>query len=204
MVPNPINSKPRIARRPRRRNVNSLIAQKVNEHMYGKVIKPSASPPVFSLQPWNDMIVCDKIRVDKSEITYSIDKLASNLIKQAGLYTQSGQIYTGCSVEFQIVNFNIWNISNESGGILRVHPTDFLSSIDQTHELTNIGSRATKNQYAALSYEFPSSHQQHVHYKGQKALQNKVDDDQLGNLSIIDVNGHSDVEIHVKVSWRCA
>ena len=33
---------------------------------------------------------------------------------------------------------------------------------------------------------------------------NRINDEQLGNLCIIDVNGHSDVEIHVKVRWRCA
>ena len=104
MVPNLVGTKPQVTRRPRQRNINSLIARKVNERMYGKILKPSASRPLFSLQPCNDIIVRDKVKLDNSEIVYTIDKLASNLVKQTGAYTQSGQNTLGCGVEFQIVN----------------------------------------------------------------------------------------------------
>lgn len=203
MYPNP-RTKPRSANRSRpRANLNSLVTQKVNEHIKGKSFKPSPSPPVFQLQPWNDAIIRDKLKINQTELTYSITKLAMNLVKQIGLYTQHEQVYNSCGVEFQIQSITAWNISEVSGGFIRLLPIDFTNSTDQSHELATPASNAAKNQYAAVGYVFPSAHQQHVHYFPPTTLKN-YDDDQLGNLCIIDVNGNSDVELHVKVKWRSA
>jgi hypothetical protein len=202
-IPNARRGKPQRFNRARSNlNITSIVNRKVNEEMRGKVLKSRTSPPVFSLQPWNNTIVRDKLKISGTEHFYKIETLARALRKQVGAYTQVGNAYTGCGIEFQIVSIMVWNINDTSGGFLRVLPIDFLSGGDQSHELQNISSNAVKNQYASCGYVFPSSHQQHVHYLPQSALESVGDT--LGTLVLLDVNTQSDVEMHVTVRWRCS
>lgn len=184
------------------RNITSIVNRKVNEELRGKVLRARPTPPVFSLQPWNNVTVRDKLKITGNEHYYKIQDLARVLRKQVGAYTQAGSTYTGCGIEFQIHGLIAWNISDLSGGFLRLLPMDFLTGTDQSHELQNISSNATKNQYAACGFIFPSSHQQHVHYLEQSFLEDVKDS--LGTLVLIDVNSQSDVELHVTVRWRLA
>lgn len=204
MFPNPRTTRPSNANRSRPRiNINSLVNKRINEHIHGRSFKPSPSPPVFQLQPWNEITARDKLKISTTELTYSISKLANLFIKQVGLYTQVGSVITNCGVEFQIISITAWNITDTAGGFIRLLPIDFLGNTDQSHELASPACNAAKNQFAAVGYVFPSSHQQHVHYYKTQPLTN-VSDDALGNLCIIDVNGNCDVELHVKLRWRAA
>ena len=169
MVPNPSNATPRVTRRPRRCNIPNVFAQTVDEHINGRIIRPTASPPVIPFHPWNTTIIRDNLRINSLNLTYPISQLASNIIKQTVHLSYNRLTGTKFNIEFQIINFCAWNLSNDSDKFLSILPID----------------------------------QQHVHYLEHCSVQDPVCDNVLGNLCIINVNECSDVELHVKVNWRC-
>lgn len=169
----------------------SFITRRINEVTRGHTYQPSMLPPLFSLQPWNAATVRFVAIVTAAQelfLTIAAKDVYDKMINQLGLYYFNTQAYP-ISVEWRLQAYSAW--SKAEKGFLRTLPMDFIRA-DKPSELTNVDSMTQKNMYAAVGYQYPVAHTNHV-----------LTTDSTPVL-LIDAPTGKEVEIHFKVLWRGA
>lgn len=170
--------------------IERAVTRRLAEMTRGQVFRPTLMPPLFSSQPWNNVIV--RVLEDIPAETYKLklSKIMECLRGQLGLFIEKAGHTSYIEVEFRIQSISVWLMVD--GGVLKVMPLDFLRS-GTVCELANIDSMAQKNMFATAGFIYPAAHSAHVFLST---------DSDIAVCAIDGTKGH--IEIHVKAVWRGA
>lgn len=175
-------------------SVDKIVAAKVNAATRGRSFRPNLVPPIFSHQPWNGVTLRLVKELGTSSIAICFDDLDDPLCKQLGAYyvpdPANSNNVKNILLEYRLDSMSVWNMGERA--FLRVMALDFLTK--SRSELVTMDSSPMKNMFACVGYVWPVAHQQHVIFSGD---QNKE------NVIYID-GAPGQIEIHLKMQWRCA
>lgn len=170
--------------------VDRLVSRRLSEMTKGSVFRPTLVPPLFSSQPWNNVIVRILDNVPEKTLEIKLSTIFEFLSNQLGLFTESGS-HIPIDMELRIQSISVWLLSEAS--VLKLMPIDFLRTGNRSCELANVDSMSQKNMYATAGYIFPTAHSSHVFLNSDP------------NQIICAIDGtRGPCEIHVKAVWRGA
>lgn len=144
-----------------RRRLQQLQAQ-VRKEAHGRTYTPKRNPPIIVDVPWNQVIVSEYSTSGTSATTstsfnsYSVYLL---LTSQLGLQSFAP------SLEFRFIRIEMWNMATSANSVaslvMDVYPLQTKAS-GEVGAIARVEDAPGRQQWAAVGYEWPSSHQNYV------------------------------------------
>lgn len=178
----------------RQRRFEDQLERKFESQTKGRVFRPSTMPALFNAQPWNTAVIRLIITVSTAWFTLKAKDLAKSVCNQLGLYYTVSGASNNINIEFRVHSVSAWSKAQDT--YLRLLPLDLIMVRDkptESRELTNVDCMAQRNMYATGGYIWPISHQEIVFQSGD-----------AGYLLALESSVSSEVEVHMKISWRGA
>lgn len=160
----------------------------INRSIRGGIFKPPVIPQVFSLSPFN--IVLIRLRESsKSPWNISLGDVHAVMVKQLGF---TGVVFSGeTGFELKLQTIMVWNVVDNNSDLTLVARDPTGSS---NTELARVDSMGMKNMYARAGYNYPATVSSCVYHSIKDGSK------QLASVYATKPG----YEVHLKILWRGA